>query len=113
MTPTEIVSQIQYKDWQFIVNEDYLQVSFMSPCSVTGQIVEQKGRKWRLSKFMTKSEIVSTALKAVLTAEEHEAREQFKYKTKAIFGPHFDVDKLAILCDSDAVDVRDNIRSII
>lgn len=112
MNPTEILSQVQYKDWTFIVNDDYLQVSFVSPCSLTGELIEQKGRKWRLSKFMTKSEIVSTALKAVLTAEEHEAREQFKYRSKTIFGPHFDVDKLADLCDTDSNDVRDNLRSI-
>jgi hypothetical protein len=61
---------------------------------------------------MTKSEIVSTALKAVLTAEEHEAREQFQYKSKTIFGPHFDVDKLASLCESDSMDVRNNPRGI-
>lgn len=106
MNVTQVLSNIQYKDWTFIVKEDYLQVAFMSPCAVTGELVEQRGRKWRLSSFMTKSEIVSTALKAVLTAEEHEAREQFKYKSKAIFGPHFDVDKLADLCDTDSQDVR-------
>lgn len=42
----------------------------------------------------TKTEIVMTALKAVLAAEEHEARERFKYRGEAIFSPHVDVDDL-------------------
>nr|WP_315206420.1 hypothetical protein [uncultured Albidiferax sp.] len=47
---------------------------------------------------MTPSEVVQTALKCVLTSLEHEARENFKYKGAPIFGPHFDVDDLAVLC---------------
>lgn len=46
------------------------------------------GRKWLLSQHMTDSEVVQTALLAVLTAEEHEARERFRYKGQAIYGPH-------------------------
>jgi hypothetical protein len=37
---------------------------------------------------------VRTALKAVLTAEEHEARERFLFRGRAIFGPNIDVDGL-------------------
>lgn len=43
---------------------------------------------------MTRSEVVQTALKAVLAAVEHEAREFFTYNGRAIFGPHYDVDAL-------------------
>ena len=56
-------------------------------------------RKWRLSRHMTCSEVVQTAFKCVLTAAEHEVREAFKYKNKAIFGPHFDVEALHSICD--------------
>lgn len=52
------------------------------------------GRKWRLSDHMTKSEIVQTAFLAIKTWEEHETREKFTYKGKAIFGPHLDVEVL-------------------
>lgn len=52
------------------------------------------GRKWRISQHMTKSEIVATCFKAVLSAEEHECREQFTYKGVAVYGPHIDVEKL-------------------
>lgn len=54
----------------------------------------QHGRKWFLSPHMTKSEVVLTALKAVLTFEEHETRERFLYRGRAIFDPHYDVDLL-------------------
>jgi len=43
---------------------------------------------------MTPSEVVQTAFKSVLTAEEHEAREAFRYRNEAIFCPHFDVEAL-------------------
>ena len=66
------------------------------------------GRKWRLSPHMTDSEIVGTALKAVLTAEEHEARENFLYRGRPIFGPHLDVDQLWELAGrQNALSVRD------
>jgi hypothetical protein len=55
---------------------------------------------------MTRSEVVQTALKAVLSAEEHEARERFLYKGKAVFGPHFDVDVLHSIYGKEALDVR-------
>ena len=58
-----------------------------------------KGRKWFLSPHMTKSELVQTVFKAMLTYVEHEFRSGFTYKGRLIFGPHFNVDKLVELCD--------------
>lgn len=52
------------------------------------------GRKWRLSPHMTDMEVVQTALKAILTAQEHEAREQFKVDGVAVCGPHLDLASL-------------------
>jgi hypothetical protein len=96
------LSDIRYKDWEFQIGTDgdrhYLQVSF----EADGDI--QKGRKWFLSPHMTKSEVIQTALKAVLTAEEHEVREHFTYAGKAVFGPHIDVDALYEACTQ--VDIR-------
>ena len=57
-----------------------------------------RGRKWRLSLFATDTEIVQTALKAVLTFEEHETREAFRYKEQAIYSPHYDVETLVHVC---------------
>lgn len=55
------------------------------------------GRKWQLSQHMTDSEIVQTALLALITWAEHEVRESFEYRGEAIFAPHFDVDDLVTL----------------
>lgn len=88
-----IVDQIIYKDWWFMIKIDghrlYLQLYFDGWFS----------RKWFLSPHMCESEIIQTALKAVLTAEEHEAREHFLFLGKPIFGPHINVNKLWEVCD--------------
>jgi hypothetical protein len=57
----------------------------------------QRGRRWLIERSATRSEVVQTALKAVLTWEEHEAREQFRYRGQPVLGPHLDVDALAAL----------------
>ena len=108
----EIVRQLSYKPgwkiyiWEPTEGDLYLQVTFSSPCTVTGEKEEQFGRKWRISKYMTKSEVVLTAFKAVLAAEEHECRERFRYRGEAILGPHFDVDSLVELCRNESYDRR-------
>lgn len=99
-----MLERVRYKDgWTFIVGLDstgvgvcgyWLQVRFPERCTESGEMKMQHGRKWRLSPHMTRSEIVQTALAAVLAAEEHESRERFTYDGLPIFGPHFDVDKL-------------------
>lgn len=100
----DILAQIEYKDWQFITwrkgQAMYLMVTFLAPNPGGMQKTQQKGRKWALSKYMTKSEVVQTAFKAITTAEEHEARENFKYRHKAIFHPHYDVDTLVTISDN-------------
>jgi hypothetical protein len=104
----DLVELIDYKDWRFHVGEDrghvWLQVRFSAADTVAGTIQTHHGRKWLLSRHMTKSEVVLTAFKAVLTAEEHEVRESFRYMEKAIFNPHIDVDVLVDNCDR--VDAR-------
>lgn len=74
--------------------------------NVTGQPSSWRGRKWRLSWYMTKSEVVQTAFFAVMTAIEHEARERFTYRGRAIFQPHWNVDVLANLMAITPVDAR-------
>ena len=84
----------------------YLQAVFGAPCSVSGVMLTQHTRKWILSVHMTPSEVVQTAFKCVLTSVEHEARERFKYRGQAIFGPHFSVDALAQLALDGNLDAR-------
>jgi len=101
----ELLKHVHYLDWTFYVGEPdetpFLMVKFRDAAGRGWH-----GRKWILSQFMTKSEIVQTAMKAVLTAIEHEAREAFTYRDQAIFGPHYDVDRLAEICMRMEPDVR-------
>lgn len=91
------IERVEYKDWTFNVVIDTatgapaLQITFEDP---TQTPTTQYCRKWLLYKTMNDSEAVRTAWAAVLQAEEHEARERFKYRGRRIMGPHFDVDKL-------------------
>lgn len=72
----------------------YLRVSAPEgTCNVTGQALPWKGRKWRLSRHMTDMEFMLTALKAILTAQEHEARECFRVDGVALFDSHLDLDR--------------------
>lgn len=102
--PSAVVAQIRYKNWQFLIapDESYLQVRFL-----TADDGPWSGRKWRLSKHMTRSEIVQTAFMAALACEEHECRETFKYREQAVFGPHFNVEALVKLCEQGQLEVRE------
>lgn len=103
---SEITSNIRYEradTWLHVGRDDtrlYLQVQGRGACAVSGDPLEWHGRKWLLSPHMTTSEIVSTAFKAYLTAEEHECRERFTYKGTRVFGPHFDVDSIVEALES-------------
>lgn len=117
-----ILDKIKYLDWSFVVVSDtktempsYLQVCFPAQCTKTGNWEGWKGRKWNLSRHMTKSEIVTTAFKAVMTAIEHEARESFLVEGHPIFGPHISVDALLELYKSkDPTEVRSDVdRTVI
>jgi hypothetical protein len=111
MTNDDLVNQasawlrdVSYPGYTFQVREGhggvFLQATYweadVSTGSPSGDRLElQSTRKWLLSPHMTKSEVVQTAFKCVLTSAEHRVREWFRYQDKAIFGPHFDVDDLA------------------
>lgn len=107
------LADVDYKDWGFEVREKegclFLQITFLAPDNDNpGSKLEiQRGRKWLLSEHMTKSEFIQTALKAVLTAEEHEIRERFTYKGEAIFGPHFDIEVLRAIASDEYIDIRE------
>jgi len=75
----------------------WLQATFFSECAETSEVKRQHTRKWYISHEATRSEVVQTAFKCVLTSVEHEAREAFRYRGMPIFGPHYDCDLLAAL----------------
>jgi hypothetical protein len=66
----------------------YLQIEYFSPCTKTGKSQWWKGRKWYLSEFMTRDEVVKTAYAAYKTVIEHEIMESFKVSGKIVFNPH-------------------------
>lgn len=110
----ETLGDVFFRDWEFHVggadhHGHWLQVRFQAPDAGRHYVMsvdelEQRGRKWTLSPHMTRSEIVQTALKAVLAAVEHEAREDFHYRGVPVFGPHIDV--MALLDAAERRDVR-------
>lgn len=99
----ELVSVCTHPGYTFSVQQDgrgeiYLQGDYVEPDTVTGVPERQVTRRWFLSPAMTKSEIVQTVFKCLMTSFEHRGREWFAYKGYPVFGPHFDVDALAMLC---------------
>ena len=98
----DIAKNIRFENYTFNVIADgaefaYLQANYLDKDIVTGEWEQQATRKWRLSSFMTKSEFVQTCFKCAMTSYEHRAREHFRYRGVAVFGPHFDVEKLVEL----------------
>lgn len=90
-----LMCNVSYKNWRFKVgnmgNGHYLQC-VLDACNDKGE--NWTGRKWYVSPYMIDAEVIMTAFKAVMTAEEHETRELFKFKDAAIFGPHLSLEAL-------------------
>jgi hypothetical protein len=109
-----ILAEVKHPGYSFRVHgkfadgeTTYLQGVFLAPDNDSPRVSRpQHTRKWLLSQHMTRSELVQTAFKCVLTSIEHEAREQFTYKGARVFGPHFDVETLVSACYAAAPDVR-------
>lgn len=95
----ETLREIRYRHWTWRcwVEGDVvlLQPVWLAPDTETGFAELQRGRAWTIARRMTRSEIVRTAFLAVMTAEEHEIREQFRYRGQAVMTPHFDADQVA------------------
>lgn len=87
-----LLDRIGFTDWLIVAG--LMGDGFFLQCQWADHGELQKGRKWYISTHATPSEVVQTALLAVLTAAEHEIRERFTFDGEAIFSPHFDVDAL-------------------
>lgn len=109
----DIVARIDYPGLQVNIcgtrYESYLVVECNEgTCNVTGKPMGWKGRKWRLSPYMTDGEVVQTAFMAIMAANEHETREKFHYRGVSVFDPHYDIEKLVELrMRPDALKERD------
>lgn len=101
-----LLSSIHYLDHVFTVRAGhggvFLQATYWEKDAIDPvQIEPQATRKWLLSPAMTDSEIVLTAFKCCLTSAEHRCREAFHYKGARICSPHFDVEDLVRLCQTE------------
>jgi hypothetical protein len=98
----DTVSAVTHPDFRYEVTVEH-DVPYLRVLPVQGrdartaEPLEWSSRKWRLSLHMTDGEIVQTALKATLTAVEHETRELFTFMGESIFDPHYDVYQLLAL----------------
>ncbi len=103
-----IVDEVKFENYTFTVFLDregaLIQATYPEEDISTGEIETQYTRKWLVSPFAVKSEIVKTMFKCCATSTEHRLREHFKYRGQRIFGPHIDVD--ALYEASRAVDIR-------
>ena len=105
-----LLANVSYKDWDIVFREEgarpYLQIQFMAPDSFTGVVERQYCRKWMLSRFMTDSEVVRTAYKAIEAAVIHEMQEDFRFLGEPVFRPHFDIMALHAISVENKVDKR-------
>lgn len=102
-----VVGECQFPEYTFQVRRGdrgawYLRAYYVEPDVRTHAPEMQFTRRWFLDPEQTKSEIIQTVFKCVLTSMEHRTREFFWYRGRNIFGPHFDCDRLWELCGSEA-----------
>ena len=110
----DVINQCHYPEYSFSAILDsrggmYLQGAYGEQDVITGKYETQFTRRWFLNPEMVKSEIVQTVFKCVMTSMEHRVREWFRYRDRAIFGPHFDVDSLHAICTDEHLDYRGRI----
>lgn len=74
--------------------------------SANRKIEKQSARKWYISPFSTKTEVVETAYAMCLRSAKHIVREWFKYKGYRVMSPHFDIEARVQLCKEGKYDVR-------
>lgn len=87
----------------------FLQIHFIAQDTKTGDLCEQRCRKWRVSKYSTRTEVVETIFKACWITAYHEMKEQFLYKGQPIYSPHFDVDARVEMCKTARFDKREDL----
>lgn len=105
----DVREEISYKDgYRLILSRDkqdptgryYFQVECDRPDSSTGEMGVGRGGKAYLSPHMTVSELTRVAFGLFKAYEEHECREFFNWKNRAIFGPHVSSEALWEVAES-------------
>lgn len=100
----QAIAECEYPGYKFHVQVDgrgevFLQATYYEPDTISGDPDLQHTRRWFLSPAMSKSEIVQTAFKCIITSMEHRAREWFTWNNRAIFHPHHNIEKLWEICE--------------
>lgn len=95
----ETIAHVFFDGYTFHVEEGptpsyLLKATYMESDVNTGEMSRQTTRKWFISQYATRGEVVQTLLKCILTSMEHRAREGFLYKGVRVFGPHMDIEAL-------------------
>lgn len=96
---SELVGEIRYKPgYALTLQRDrrergeqarpYLQVAFRRPDAITGEVGVGYSGKSYVSEAMTVTEFLNAAMGVFLRLEEHECREAFRWRGRAINGPH-------------------------
>lgn len=110
-----LVAQCNYPGFDLIMGADgdveqYPWFQIACPNGVdtrSGEPLPWKGRKWKLSWYMTDTEIVQTVWAAIQRALIHEASELFTFSGVAIYDRHINVHALAnFAADLDILDGR-------
>jgi hypothetical protein len=111
-----ILDQVRFMDRTFHLLEKgdgfLLQAKYLEPDVEipNSKPMLQSTRKWYISPFMTKSEIVETAWACICRSMLHVASEHFTYQGRRVYSQHFDVDARVSLCDEEQFDGREPIK---
>jgi len=82
----------------------YFQIECLRRDVITDEMGYGYGGKAYLSPYMTDSELVQIAFGLYKGYWEHEARENFQWRKRRVFGPHMDVN--AVWEVSQRIDIR-------
>lgn len=99
----KVLSEIKYLDYEFEVRLDgdegvLLRATYMDLDIYTKRPERQYTAWVSVNTKAGISRVVSGAFKVCFTSAEHRCREAFLYRGRRIFGPHFHVDDLHMLC---------------
>lgn len=102
-----LVARCRYPGFEFVLKEEGGECWMQVRCpdgkdTKTGEPMDWKGRKWKLSYWMTDTEVVQTVWAAIQRALIHEACELFTFDGAAIYDRHLSVHRLADLARDQA-----------
>lgn len=90
----EILDDVECGDFRFRLTENehgmFLQAELWRENVNTGEWEWGRGGKSYISPYSAENELIQRALGSCLAFVEHEVREHFKWRGRAIYNPHID-----------------------